>query len=145
MPQTITLVAGLAGLCALFLFAWLAALRRIAALRDALDDELSRQKSLSTTYGRITEQWFPLMDAYPYDAQGFRFLGSPIDGVQFEDDRIVFVEFKANRSGLSRNQRRLKRLVEDGHVYWEEFRFTDDETGKGSEEEDTDTDDDLGD
>jgi predicted Holliday junction resolvase-like endonuclease len=63
------------------------------------------------------------MDAYPYDAQRFRFLGTPIDGVQFEDDRIVFVEFKANRSQLSPGQRRIKRLIAEGQVYWEEFRF----------------------
>ena len=62
----------------------------MVALQEALDDELSRQKSLSTTYGRITEQWFPLMQAYPYDPGGFRFLGTPVDGVQFEEDRIVF-------------------------------------------------------
>ncbi len=119
----------LAGLCAVLLLAWLLALRRIGALRDALDDELSRQKSLSSTYGRITEQWFPLMDAYPYDAQNFRFLGNPIDGIQFEEDRIVLVEFKANHSPLSSTQRRIRRLVEDGHVYWEEFRFRDDGGG----------------
>ncbi len=141
--QTSIVIAGLAGLCALLFWAWLAALRRIAALRDDLEDELSRQKSLSTTYGRITEQWFPLMDAYPYDAQGFRFLGSPVDGVQFEEDRIVFVEFKANRSDLSRTQRRLKRLVQEGHVYWEEFRFTDDVERTANDEEKADDDDSL--
>ena len=126
-PQTA--LATLGGLCALLFLLWLVALRRIGALRAALDDEQSRQKSLSTTYGRITEQWFPLMDAYPYDAQRFRFLGTPIDGVQFEDDRIVFVEFKANRSQLSPGQRRIKRLIADGQVYWEEFRFTEEEQG----------------
>ena len=118
-------VAVLGGLCALLALLLAVAIARARALRNALDDELSRQKSLSTTYGRITEQWFPLMEAYPYDAQGFRFLGTPIDGVQFEEDRIVFVEFKANRSQLSPVQRRVKRLVEDGYVYWEEFHFTD--------------------
>lgn len=142
-PQTDVVLAGLAGLCALFLWAWLAALRRVAALRDALDNEQNRQKSLSSTYGRISEQWFPLMEAYPYDARGFRFLGSPVDGVQFEEDRIVFVEFKANRSHLSRTQRRLKRLVQEGHVYWEEFRFTDDgEHAADEDDEDTSDDDD---
>jgi hypothetical protein len=35
------------------------------------------------------------------------------------------VEFKANRSRLSASQKRFKRLVEDGYVYWEEFHFTD--------------------
>lgn len=121
------LAAALACACAALVVALVAALRRIGRLRGELDDELSRQKSLSTTYGRITEQWFPLMESYPYDAQGFRFLGSPIDGVQFEEDRIVFVEFKANRSQLSPLQRRIKRLVEEGYVYWEEFHFRDED------------------
>lgn len=120
-------VAVLAGLCAVLVLLLVLTVRRIGTLRDALDAELSRQRSLSTTYGRISEQWFPLMDAYPYDAQNFRFLGSPIDGVQFEEDRIVFVEFKANRSQLSPTQRRIKALVEDGYVYWEEFHFTDED------------------
>lgn len=119
-PAVIALV-GVSGVLFLLL---LVALRRMGSLRAALENERSRQKSLSTTYGRITEQWFPLMGAYPYDPQGFRFLGSPIDGVQFEEDRIVFVEFKANRSQLSENQRRIKRLIEEGYVYWEEHRFT---------------------
>lgn len=65
------------------------------------------------------------MNQYPYNPWGFRFLGSPIDGVQFEEDRVVLVEFKANRSRLSDGQKRIKKLVEDGHVYWEEFHFTD--------------------
>ena len=115
----------LAALCALLALSLLLAARRVRALRDALEAERSRQRSLSTSYGRITEQWFPLMEAYPYDPQRFRFLGTPVDGVQFEDDRIVFVEFKANRSRLSEAQRRMKRLVEDGYVFWEEFHFTD--------------------
>jgi len=100
---------------------------RVRALSVRVDEEVSRQRSLSTTYGNITEQWFPLMEAYPYDPQGFRFLGSPVDGVQFEEDRIVFVEFKANKSRLSEKQKRLKQLVEEGYVYWEEFHFVDNE------------------
>lgn len=98
--------------------------RRIRTLSELLDAADFQQRSLSTTYGRITEQWFPLMEQYPYDPQGFRFLGTPIDGVQFEEDRIVFVEFKANRSQLSKNQRHFRELVESGEVYFEEFRFT---------------------
>ena len=121
------IVATLAGLCLLLVLLLAFALRRIGALRDALDLELTRQRSLSATYGRITEQWFPLMDAYPYDARGFRFLGTPIDGVQFEEDRIVFVEFKANRSQLSPEQRRIKELIEEGYVYFEAFQFADDD------------------
>lgn len=103
--------------------------RRLRTIATRLDEVQFQKQSLSTTYGRITEQWFPLLGEYPYDPQDFRFLGSPIDGVQFEEDRIVFVEFKANKSRLSEKQKRIKQLVEDGHVYWEEFHFTDDKGG----------------
>lgn len=121
----VRLTEGLAIACGVLLIAFLVTLARLRALAERLSDTEFQNRSLSTTYGRITEQWFPLMDAYPYDPQGFRFLGSPIDGVQFEEDRIVFVEFKANRSRLSASQKRLRKLVEEGYVYWEEFHFTD--------------------
>ena len=116
---------GLAGLCGVLLVSVIIVAGRVKKLSARLNDETFRRQSLSTTYGRITEQWFPLMDAYPYDPQNFRFLGSPVDGVQFEDDRIVFVEFKTNRSRLSDKQKNLKALIEGGYVYWEEIRFED--------------------
>jgi predicted Holliday junction resolvase-like endonuclease len=115
----------LAAACGVLLLTALILALRVRTLARRLDDADFRQRSLSSTYGRITEQWFPLLDAYPYDPQDFRFLGSPVDGVQFEEDRIVFVEFKANKSRLSEKQRRIKKLVEEGYVYWEEFHFTD--------------------
>src|SRR5205085_11786796 len=94
--------------------------RKMDALLDRLDDEQSRQKSLSTVYGRISEQWFPLMDRYPYDSQSFRFIGTPVDGIQFEEDGIIFCEFKPNQSELSPIQKQIKRLIEEKRVYWEE-------------------------
>ncbi|MCX6366412.1 MAG: endonuclease [Armatimonadetes bacterium] len=114
----------LSGVCLILLFVIAVLAKRVRALSEQLSDADFQQRSLSTTYGKISEQWFPLMEQYPYDPQGFRFLGSPIDGVQFEEDRIIFVEFKANRSQLAKNQRRFRDLVEAGEVYFEEFRFT---------------------
>ena len=122
-----TMAAALGGLAFLLLLAFLALVTRLRILTARLEEEEYRRQSLVTTYGRITEQWFPLMPDYPYDPQNFRFLGSPVDGVQFEEDRIVFVEFKANRSRLSKSQEHYKRLVEEGYVYWEEFRFAHDD------------------
>ena len=91
-----------------------------------LESERANKRSISASYGRITEQWFPLMDRYPYDSADFRFLGTPIDGVQFEEDRIIFVEFKSRNSELSTAQRRIKQLVQSGKVSWEEFHFFED-------------------
>jgi predicted Holliday junction resolvase-like endonuclease len=99
--------------------------RRLEMAMSLLESERSRQRSISASYGRITEQWFPLMDGYPYDSQNFRFLGTPVDGVQFEEDRIIFVEFKSHRAELSAVQRKLKKAVEAGRVSWEEFQFKD--------------------
>ena len=97
--------------------------RRLDVALKMLGDEKTRQRSLSASYGRITEQWFPLMRRYPYDSANFRFLGTPVDGVQFEEDKIVFIEFKSNRSELSALQKKMKKLVQAGKVTWEEFHF----------------------
>lgn len=119
-----TAIVALTGICSFLLLLVIALKRRLDALADRLEDERCRQKSLSTVYGRISEQWFPLMDRFPYDSQSFRFIGTPIDGIQFEEDRIVFCEFKTNQSTLSPIQKHIKRLVESKRVYWEEFNFT---------------------
>ena len=68
------------------------------------------------------EQWLPLTESYPWDPRNFRFLGAPIDGVQFEDDMVVLVEFKSGRSRLSDRQLRIRELVQSGRVEFREVR-----------------------
>lgn len=94
----------------------------LARTRRLLGEERSRRRSQSTRYGRLTEQFAPFMQDYPHDPAGFRFLGSPVDGVQFNGDEVIFVEFKAGRSRLTQAQRRLRDQVEAGRVGWLEFR-----------------------
>ena len=72
--------------------------------------------------GFTTEQWLPLTESYPWDPRNFRFLGAPIDGVQFEDDKVVLVEFKSGRSRLSEKQLRIRELVQSGRVEFREVR-----------------------
>jgi predicted Holliday junction resolvase-like endonuclease len=84
---------------------------------------LSDKQSLSTKYGRMSEQFMPVLELYPYDRQRFRFIGSPVDGVQFNDDSIVFVEFKAADSKLTPDQKRIRQLVEDKKVGFKEIRL----------------------
>jgi predicted Holliday junction resolvase-like endonuclease len=103
---------------------------KVTRLQDELKAAQSSRQSLATTYGRITEQWAPFMAGYPYEPRGFRFLGSPVDGVQFEDDKVVFVEFKANTGSLTERERRIKENVQAGRVEWLEFRLA--ETPLGS-------------
>ena len=87
-----------------------------------LSREGSLRRSESTRYGQITEQFMPFISEYPYDSKQFRFLGSPIDGVQFEEDKIVMIEFKSAGSQLSTRQRRIRNLVREGKVDFQEIR-----------------------
>ena len=91
-------------------------------LRRALATEQSRRHSLSTRYGLLTEQFLPLAKTYPWNPANFRFLGSPVDGIQFEDDQLIIVEFKAGGSQLTSAQRRVRDLVAAGKVRFEVVR-----------------------
>jgi predicted Holliday junction resolvase-like endonuclease len=87
--------------------------------------ELDKQKrSQSIRYGKLTEQFMPFLESYPYDPHDFRFLGTPIDGLQFTDDAIVLIEFKAADSQLSQRQRMIKKMVEEGAVRFEIHRIS---------------------
>jgi predicted Holliday junction resolvase-like endonuclease len=85
---------------------------------------MKKKRSLSSKYGKITEQFFPLIEKYPYDSSNFRFIGSPVDGVQFNDNSVVFVEFKTADSRLSEREKRIKEIVENKKVYFKVFRIS---------------------
>lgn len=91
--------------------------------RQKLSEIKFQKRSLASKYGKMTEQFLPFLEEYPYDSQNFRFLGSPIDGVQFEDDRIVLIEFKTSNSQLSAKQRRVRELIEKKKIFFEEIRL----------------------
>lgn len=94
--------------------------RRLASIIESLSFD---KKSMSVKYGKMTEQFIPFLDSYPYSKENFRFIGTPIDGVQFEDDKIIFVEFKTGDSRLSARQESIKGLVENKKVEFREVRM----------------------
>jgi len=108
------------GLSSALVLATIAALQLLRRLRK----EIFRRKSLSSKYGKLTEQFLPLVETFPWDPGKFRFLGTPIDGVQFEDDRVIFVEFKSSNSKLSTSQRHIRNLVNEGKVEFEVVRVS---------------------
>ena len=83
----------------------------------------SKIKSQAAKYGKISEQFMPFIKDYPYNPENFRFIGTPIDGIQFEKDRIIFMEFKTSNSSLSKKQRNIKRLIEKKKVEWKEYKL----------------------
>ena len=125
IPLTSLIIAGLSATTLALLATIVKLSRSYAALR-------SQKRSGEVRRGLMTEQWLPLVDPYPWDPQNFRFIGSPIDGVQFEDDRVIFVEFKSGSSQLSDRQTRIRELVNAGKVDFREVRL---KIGRGAFQE----------
>ena len=107
----------------LFIFLFSRSRKQICELKEQLRDLLSKKHSLSSKYGKMTEQFLPFLESYPYDEQNFRFIGSPIDGVQFEDDKIIFIEFKVSDSKLTVKQKAIRDMINKGNVEFREFRI----------------------
>jgi len=111
------IVIGLLIVCIILFLLLISAKRRLAELGW-------EKRSQSVRYGRLTEQFMPFLESYPYDSNDFRFLGTPIDGVQFTEDAIILVEFKAAGSHLSSRQRSIRKMVEEGAVRFEIYRIS---------------------
>jgi len=103
-------------LAVFFFFLW----RRA---KSELSDVNFRKNSLSSRYGKMTEQFMPFLKNYPYDPQNFRFLGTPIDGIQFEDNKIILIEFKTAGSQLTERQRQIAELIWQKRIEFEEHRI----------------------
>jgi hypothetical protein len=69
------------------------------------------------------EQTTNILRHYPYPFTNFRYLGSPIDGIQFEEDRILFIHIIKENRPRNPEQEHIKNLIETGAVTW--FEFTD--------------------
>lgn len=96
--------------------------KAIAILTQNLIDVQKSKKSSEVRLGKMAEHMAPFINGWPYDANNFRFLGSPVDGIQFTDNQIIFVEIKTGRSRLSKRQALFKKLVGEKKVTFQTFR-----------------------
>lgn len=97
--------------------------KKIQLLKQQLAEAEFQKSSQAVKYGSLTEQFIPFIEQFPFDPEKFRFLGEPIDGIVFEDDKIIFAEFKAASSQLNKKQRRIRELVKNKLVEWFEFNL----------------------
>ena len=88
------------------------------------------QRSRAVVSGQVSEHlavyWPEFVEQFnPRDAH---YIGKPVDYVVFDglDDgevrRVVFVEVKTGRARLNRNERQVRRAIEDGWVDWQVLR-----------------------
>jgi predicted Holliday junction resolvase-like endonuclease len=86
---------------------------------------LSYRSAITPLHQRIgkltSQQYHEFMNQYPYNPDNFRYIGDPIDGIQFEEDKILFVWFKTRKTKPTLDQDRIKNLLENGNVSWFEW------------------------
>jgi predicted Holliday junction resolvase-like endonuclease len=85
---------------------------------DDINKLISSKKQSEVRLGQISEHFAPLLKDFPYDSKNVRFLGSPIDFVvfEFEQEKIVFIEFKTGNSKESSRQKTVRKIIESGNV-----------------------------
>jgi predicted Holliday junction resolvase-like endonuclease len=94
--------------------------------RRKLSDAASRLHGARVDRGLIAEQFAPFSKKFSelgWDPQEFKFLGRPVDGIQFQDDEVIIVEFKTGAAQMTSRQRNIKKLITEGKVRFEEMRF----------------------
>jgi predicted Holliday junction resolvase-like endonuclease len=95
-------------------------------LRKAKDEYrklLSQKKSSEIILGQISEKLAPFLEVFKYDSKKAYFLGNPIDYVVFDNNEIIFIEIKSGKSRLTSKQRKIKQLVMDKKIRWEEIKI----------------------
>ncbi|RKZ99432.1 MAG: hypothetical protein DRQ47_11060 [Gammaproteobacteria bacterium] len=102
------------------------ALKAVESLDESYKKLIHQKKSSEVRVGKIGENLAPFLNGWPYDPNSFRFLGNPIDGIQFANDKIRFVEIKTGKARLSASQKHIKELVKQGKVSFVSFRIGED-------------------
>ena len=95
---------------------------------------MNQKKSSEVRLGQIGEHIAPFLHDWPWESKNFRFLGNPVDGIQFNEDELIFVEIKTGKSQLSKSQRVIRNLIKEGKVKWAVFRIGVDECSVKYEE-----------
>lgn len=92
-------------------------------LQTKLAKHVSERKSKEVRLGAIAETLTPFLNGFPYNPKNLRALGSPIDYIAFEEDEIVLLEVKSGDSTLSKKQKDIRKMVEEGKVRFETHRI----------------------
>jgi predicted Holliday junction resolvase-like endonuclease len=85
-------------------------------------------KSQAVTMGKVTEHFIPYLPEFSYNPQDARFIGSPIDFIVFdglsEGDlrQITFVEVKSGSSSLTKRERWVRNVIQEGKITWEQVK-----------------------
>lgn len=97
--------------------------RNAASMSASYDKLLSQKKSSEINTGLIAEKLVPFLKNFKHNPKDATFCGNPIDYVIFGPDKVTIMEIKTGNARLTKKQRHIKSLVNNGDVVWEEIRI----------------------
>ncbi|MBI4141350.1 hypothetical protein HY484_00320 [Candidatus Woesearchaeota archaeon] len=98
--------------------------------------ESAIKQSRSVLTGQFSEQLAPYLPDFPFSPSEARFVGKPIDFIVFKGldnkspEEIVFVEVKSGKSRMNDVEKKLKDVIEQKKVSWNEYRIPEGVTKK---------------
>lgn len=106
--------------------------QELAEVKQSERKHKGRAASQATLKGQALEKWAPFLDHPSIDPswkiENWSFLGSPIDYIVWHhfpsveenlaEGKVVFLDVKAGKSGLTTKQRRIRDLIQAGRVEW---------------------------
>ncbi len=118
-----TQIITLTGILALIIV-WRFLSKKIKNLEAELKKSLFATRSAYVKFGKTFEQFAPFTSNFTQEEKnGFIFLGCPLDGVIFGEDKITFVEIKTGEAQLSSKQKKIKKMIENNQVEFKEVRY----------------------
>jgi len=90
--------------------------------RDAIE------RSSRILSARALEKLVPFLKNFNHSPHDVRWLGDPIDLIVFDGatennpQKITFVEIKFGKSELTEKQKKIKQIIKEGKVFWEEIK-----------------------
>ncbi len=100
---------------------------QLSMVEKELQELKSQQQSKSVRLGLISENVLPFNSEFKYNVKDLVPMFRPIDYIVFAEDEIIFLEIKVGTSQLSEKQKKIRNLVQQGKVRFEEHRVN--ETG----------------
>lgn len=102
--------------------------RRMKAIYQKL---LTQKKSSEVRTGKVAEVMAPFLDSFPVDVKkagtSTVFLGQPIDYIHFDPEAgITFIEIKSGNADLTIDQKKIKKTIEAGKVFWKQVQINGD-------------------
>lgn len=102
--------------------------KKMVTKNKQLESELKKVtfslRSAYVKFRKTFEQFAPFTKNFTEEEKnGFIFLGCPIDGVIFGEDKIKFIEIKTGESQLSGKQKKIRKLIENNQVEFQEVRY----------------------